>query len=113
MLAKKHRISKKKEVETVFKGGRSSFDGVLGVKLLPAVQPYSRFVIVVSTKVSKKAVERNEVKRRLSEACRLLVPDFKKDSDCFVLALPGSVQKTYRELEQSLRGHFKKLGVLK
>jgi len=113
MLAKKYKIQKKKEVEAVFKGGRSSFDDVAGVKILPTVQAHSRFVVVVSVKVSKKAVERNKLKRKLSELCRLALPQLNAGNDFFILALPGSAQKTYRELEHSLQKHFKKLGAYK
>ncbi|OGF28285.1 ribonuclease P protein component [Candidatus Falkowbacteria bacterium RIFOXYC2_FULL_47_12] len=113
MLAKNYKIQKKKEVEAVFKNGRSSFDDIVGVKILPTAQGNSRFVVVVSTKVSKKAIERNRVKRKLSEICRLSLTRLAAGNDFFILALPASVQKTYRELENSLLRHFKKLGVYK
>jgi len=112
MLAKKNRISKKKEVEAVFSRGVSSFDGVLGVKVLPTAHAANRFVVVVSTKVSKRAVTRNALKRRLSELCRMSLPRLKAGSDFFVLALPPAANKSYRELERSLQGNFKRLQVV-
>ena len=111
MLGRKYKIHKKKEVEAVFKNGRSSFDNILGVKNLPTDKNVIRFVIVVSGKVSKKAVVRNALKRRLSELCRTNLSTLAPGNDFFILALPPSAKKTYQELGRSLLQHFKKLGV--
>lgn len=110
MLGRKYKIHKKKEVEAVFKKGRSSFDNILGVKTLPTDNDRNRFVIVVSGKVSKKAVVRNALKRRLSELCRINLATLAPGNDFFILALPPAAKKTYQELGRSLLWHFKRLG---
>ena len=112
MLKKINRITKTKEIDGVFKNGRSSFDNILGVKILPAESKISRFVVVVSTKVSKKATLRNKIKRRLQEIIRLNLLKLKPNFDFFILALPASKDSGYHELEKSLLSHFKRSGVL-
>lgn len=112
MLSKKNRISKKKEIERIFKQGRSSFDGVLGVRVLSATHTSNRFVVVVSAKVSKKAVVRNLIKRRLSELCRINLGKLISGNDFFILALPPAAACSYNDLTKSLTNHFKKLQVI-
>ena len=113
MLSKKNRITKTKEIDQEIKKGKSSFDDLLGVKCLAAEDKINRFVIVVSAKVSKKAVERNKIKRRLSEIIRLKLPQLDKSLNCFVLALPQAREANYHEIEKSLLQHFKRLKMLK
>lgn len=113
MLAQKNTIRKQKEIERLFKQGRSSFDAVLGVKALPNETGATRAVVVVSTKVSKKAVERNTVKRRLSEIIRRALPRLREGVDMFVLALPAAKAADYPTLEASLIRHFRRLGIIK
>ena len=112
MLPKKFRITKTKEIDKVFKLGKSSFDSVLGVKMFTSENNISRFVVVVSTKVSKKAVIRNKIKRRLHEIVRSQLPKIKVGFDFFILALPAAKNCDYHALEKSLQNHWHRLGVL-
>ncbi len=112
MLNKKNKIQKKKEIEEVFKKGRSSFDSMLGVKVLKTNNNLNRFVVVVSTKVSKKATERNRLKRQLNEILRLNLKNIAQNCDFFILALPAIKDKKYHEIESVVLNHFKKLKAL-
>jgi len=109
MLNKKNKISKKKETENVFKKGKSSFDKFLGIKVLKTENKTTRFVIVVSTKVSKKAVERNKIKRQLSEIARLNLKMLKPSHDFFILALPPVINKNFHEIGESFLFHCRNL----
>lgn len=112
MLKKENRLTKKKEIELVFKEGKSSFDKITGVKALASENKTNRFAVVISNKVSKKAVVRNRKKRQLREIVRLNLPKLKLGFDFFILGLPGIVEADYHEMEKSLLGHFRKLGML-
>lgn len=112
MLPKKFRLTKTKEIENLFKKGKSSFDKILGVKTLATENKISRFVIVVSTKVSKKAVMRNKIKRRLHEIIRLNLLKIKPGFDFFILALPAAKDCDYHTLEKSLQNHWQRMGIL-
>jgi ribonuclease P protein component len=65
MLKKKHRLAKDSAVKTALKTGRGFFNPDLSVKFLPST--VSRFTVVVSTKVDKRAVKRNRLKRIFRE----------------------------------------------
>jgi ribonuclease P protein component len=111
MLAEKNRLLKKKDFDSVWKKGRSSFDKVLGIKILNAGRQENRFGIMVSLKVSKLAVERNKIKRRIREIIQAELPNFKNFSDIAITVLPAARGLDFKELEKSLLFNFKRLGV--
>jgi ribonuclease P protein component len=67
MLKKEFRISKKRDIDNILKT-KGQINNLLyfRVKIIKNNLFKSRFLISVSKKYSKKAVERNKVKRRLS-----------------------------------------------
>lgn len=69
-LNKKNRLKKKKDFESVFKKGKAIRGNFLFVRYLKNGLQFPRFAFVVSSKVSKKAVVRNRIRRLLSEAAR-------------------------------------------
>jgi len=69
-LNKKNRLKKKLDFEDVFQKGRSVQGNFLFIKYIKSELDMPRFGFVVSTKVAKKAVERNKIRRILSEAVR-------------------------------------------
>lgn len=113
MLKKENRLNKQKEFDHVFQNGVSSFDKILGVKAVRNEFSRSRFGVIVSNKVSKKAVDRNRVKRRLREAIRSYLEDMKPGFDVVALALPPSRDKEFSELKDSYYKHLKKLDLFK
>ncbi len=70
-LNKKNRLKKKKDFESVFKKGKAVKGNFLFVRYLKNNLGFPRFAFVVSSKVSKKAVVRNRIRRTLSEAVRV------------------------------------------
>lgn len=111
MLEKKNRLSKNKEFDKVWQSGRSGFDGLLGVKMIPNKLELNRFGILVGLKVSKKAVERNYLKRILRETIRSLELSLKKGFDIVIICLPAAREKKPQDLKQSLVGNLKKLRI--
>ena len=65
MLASENRLRHRRDIERVFKGGRFGASAALTAKAWRSGHPQSRAVVVVSKKVSKKAVVRNTIRRRL------------------------------------------------
>ena len=109
MLSKEERLTKNKEFDKVWQDGRSSFDGLLGIKAVPNNLGRNRFGILVGLKVGKKAVERNSVKRRIREAIRFFSADLKKGFDIVVVSLPAVKGKELEVIKISLLGGFKRL----
>ncbi len=72
-LNKKNRLKKKRDFKEVFKKGRAVKGSFLFIKYRKNELGVPRFGFVVSAKVAKKAVERNQIRRILSEAARGMV----------------------------------------
>jgi len=67
MFSKKHRLAKNKDVRQTFARGRSFFNSFFRIKFKKRTEGLSRITVVVSSKVSKKAVSRNRLKRIVRE----------------------------------------------
>jgi ribonuclease P protein component len=108
MLFKENRLKKDKDFKRVFKEGKGAKEGFLFFKWAPNKLKISRFGFVVSQKVSKKAVLRNKIKRRLREIIRARTPRIKKGIDGIFIASQGLIEKNYKELERLVDIIFKK-----
>ena len=108
MLKKLYRLNKTKDIQALMKTGRAFYSPVLMVRAKANTLPNSRFAIIVSNRVSKKATQRNLIKRRLREIVRHFLPQLETGADVAILASPkiisqGKVlgyQEMFRELEQ-------------
>jgi ribonuclease P protein component len=66
MLKSQNRLRKRADINRVYKrGSYGSGSGFLSAKVLSSGHAHSRAVVVVGKKVSKKAVTRNLIRRRL------------------------------------------------
>lgn len=103
---------KKKDFDVVWQKGRSSFDKILGIKARLNELKENRFGIMIGLKVSKKAVERNQIKRRIREILRAEVADLKKGFDAVITVLPAARGRKFTELRESLVYNLKRLRML-
>jgi ribonuclease P protein component len=113
MLKKTSRLTKKKDFDAAWKNGRSSFNGLLGIKLLKNNFARNRYGIMVGLKVSKKAVERNKIKRRLREIIRAQESAFAKGFDFVITVLPPARQADFLQLQNALIDDLKKIRMVK
>ncbi len=101
MFARKHRLSKTKDVLAVFAGGRAFFNSFLSLKVLRKTQSAPRITVVVSTKVSKSAVKRNRLKRIVREFLRKKT-DLLLGADYVVILKPASAKAVEAEIVKNL-----------
>jgi ribonuclease P protein component len=113
MLRQINRLSKKKDFEKVFKEGKSSYDKLLGIKILPNNLDYSRFGILVGSKISKKAVLRNLIRRRIREFIKSKIEQIEPGYDLVVITLSPIKECQYDEIASSLFLNLRHLRVLK
>jgi len=100
MFKKINRLSKTSDVQRVFARSRAFFNPLFTVRFSPS-QNLSRFTVVVSTKVSKKAVIRNRIKRVAREFLRLRLKDLLA-GDYVVIVKPVAAKKEAAEWRRSL-----------
>jgi len=100
MLSKKNLLKKKTDIDRVFKKGNGFKEDFLLLKAVKNSLSFSRFGFVVSQKVSKKAVLRNKIRRRLKEIIGAKLDRIKNSQDCLLIALPGLENKDFWEMEE-------------
>jgi len=83
-------------------------EGQLLLKAKASQKNVSRFGIVVSKRVAKKAVERNHLRRLLSEALRAKQDSLRTPCDIVLVALPGFSLKDLNEAQNIVERLFLK-----
>lgn len=113
MLKKANRISKNKEFDRIFKTGQSFYGKVFGIKATKNNLDKSRFSIMISTKVSKKAVVRNHFKRQIREIIKQELPAIKTGYDVVFIVFYQILDKKFEEIKKSAIYGFSKLNLYK
>ena len=109
MLKKDNRIRLNKEFDRVFKTGQSFYGKFLGVKMAANDLGLVRVGIMVSTKVSKKATERNLAKRRIRSIMNGILPSLKPGRDIVIIALPPLVEQDFKTIKSFLEQAMERL----
>ena len=108
MLPKKNRLTKKKEFDLVFRGGRILKNDFLVARFLKNHIPENRFGFIVAKKVSKKGTVRNKVKRQLRYIISQEIRNIKSGIDWIIIAQPGIEKKSFFEIKKALNGFLKR-----
>lgn len=103
MLPSQYRLRKSMEIARVLKSKLGAFDAACGVKMAKNGLDVSRFAVVVGTKVSKKAVDRNRVRRQYREILWAGIKEMKPGFDVLLLASKPALGLDYAEKEKKLR----------
>lgn len=107
-LARKYRLPRK-DIEHVFKQGKTVNSSFFFIRFLKNELDHSRVAVIISSKTIKKATARNRIKRIFTETIRS-GQFLKKSFDVAIVATASSVEKQSkeinRELEQTLNKTF-------
>jgi ribonuclease P protein component len=109
MLSLINRIKKKKDFELIFKNSKSFKNNIFILKIAKNDLGISRVGLVISKKVSKKAVIRNKIRRRLSEAVKLEINNIKAGMDLVLIVLPEAEKKDFSEIKEAVKNAFIKI----
>jgi len=90
MLKRANRLAKSKDIASAFARGRTFFNPFFSIRFLSRPGE-KRFTVVVSTKVYKRAVARNRLKRLVREYLRKNLEKFKNGS--YVIAAKPRISK--------------------
>jgi ribonuclease P protein component len=109
------RLTRSSDINRVLQHGKRLNCGVFLLFALPREKVDetvpTRLCPVVSKRVSKRAVDRNRVKRRLRSLYRDCQTDLPPLTDLVVVARSGVMNATYEELTQRLKkacAHYKR-----
>ena len=107
-LPKKHRLDGKKNIDNVFKRGRTVKGSFLFIKGLDNPRGYSRSAFIVPSKHISLAVDRNKIKRILSgEIAKILLPE--RGYDVIVVIYKKIERERFKELGEELRKVLSKI----
>ena len=102
----------------VYQAGRRAVSPHLMVRVLSSAGTVTsgksgfKVGVVVSQKVSKRAVKRNQIKRRLRSAIAILMANLPPDLWIVISARPGADQCKYDEFLRELKQLFTQLEVI-
>ena len=113
MLSVENRLKHETDITKVLKSKKGVFDAACGIKFVKNEKPNSRFAIVVSTKVSKNAVDRNKIRRQYREILGKMLSSIAPGYDVLLLASKPALGLDFSEKEKKLQYVFRKSGLLK
>lgn len=111
MLKRNNRIFSRKEFEEVKVAGYLYRGGLISGLILKKNDKEKRFGIIVSKKISKKAVERNKVRRLVYLAVRENMEKFSEGLRVIFLVRPEIINKKYEEVGAEMLNLVQKIPV--
>lgn len=112
MLKKELRIRKQKDFDRIFSSGSFFSEGFLSAKVAKNDFGFSRFAFIVSNKISRKAHERNRIKRLLRESVRMSLSNIKQGFDIVFIVKANVSEKTMDEAKVAVDRLLKRSGLL-
>lgn len=113
MLKKENRLRKTKEIEGVFKEGRSFYDQFFTLKTKKNNTELNRLCVVISAKVSKKSVDRNKLKRRVRAIFYSKKNELKNGFDFLIIAKKDTNNQEFEIIKESINDLFGRAKVIK
>jgi ribonuclease P protein component len=114
MLAKKYRLTGSSDFAKVQSEGSTYQSANFGVAILDRKDTDPpRFAFVVSTKIAKDAVDRNTIKRHMSETVRLMTSEVKNGLDVVFLAKTSIMRIPADEIVREVRAAVRNCGITK
>jgi len=102
MLEKKNRLGSNNLFKKVFQEGEKRENKLFLITFRKNNLSFPRFGIVVSTKISRSAVKRNKLKRRIRESLKELIPVFKEGWDVVIISKRLSLDSSFSKIKEML-----------
>jgi ribonuclease P protein component len=111
MIPKSNRLITKKDFSRVFAKGKLFRSKGISFKVIQTGANLSRFGFVISSKVSKKAVVRNKIRRRLRTSVGRRLGDIKPGYDIAVLVFKDVLDMGFKDMDASVERLLEKSGL--
>jgi len=102
MLEKKYRLTKKEDFDTVFQKGAWARGRLLSLRIKKTTNAFPRIGLVVGTKITKKAVTRNRIKRQLRASFSSHIKEIKRGLDIVVVVTPDITGKKFTDIHEEI-----------
>lgn len=111
MLPPEYRLRKDKDFQSLFNEGTTFSYRFLYFRVKKNLLNQTRFGFIVSKKVSRKAVIRNKIKRKLRALVRERLSKIKKGFDIAIVVNPTFKMVNFGSIEEVIEILFKKADV--
>ncbi len=108
MLPKTHRLRRMRDFALLSQKGRVVYGPFFTLRFRASDAP-TRLGFVVSTKIYKRAHDRNRTKRRLREAVRLLQISWPERQDILLIARPEARDAPFEDIKAAVLRAFEKM----
>ncbi|MDO4287632.1 MAG: ribonuclease P protein component [Eubacterium sp.] len=112
-MAKIFTLKKQKDFQQLYQKGKVFGNRNLVIYYLKNGKDTNRLGIVVSKKISNRAVVRNKIRRQIKEAYRQNASGFSQGYDLILIAKASCKEAPYQVIEKSLGHLFYKQRLLK
>lgn len=102
MLTRANRLRHSTDFQRVYTRSRTAAGRRFVLKYRPGASVKSRVGVVVGSKVSKLAVERNLLRRRIREVMRAQIDRLPNRLDLVVIAKPTAKGASFQEVQQEV-----------
>ncbi|NLJ34313.1 MAG: ribonuclease P protein component [Firmicutes bacterium] len=109
-MKKENRLRRRSDFAWVYRRGRSYANKYLVIYVLPNNMALTRFGFSVGKRMGN-AVQRNRIRRRLREICRLHLGELKDGYDIIVIPRNPAPETNHDTLRGALRHLFHKAGI--
>jgi ribonuclease P protein component len=113
MLKKPCRLTNNKDFQQVYRRGRNSTTPFFNIHALPNKAGITKIGIVASKKISKKAVVRNQIKRRVREISQEFYNKLIPGQNIIITIKPNAVTIEFSKLREEIQKVFVKMNLLK
>lgn len=108
MLPPAHRLRRMRDFALLSQRGRVVYGRFFTLRIRPSKEP-TKIGFVVTTKMFKRAVKRNRIKRRLREALRVQPETWPQNMDLLFIAKPEVLTAAFTELKEAMVSSFAKI----
>ena len=105
MLPKPNRLPKE-EFKKLFTHGKRIHIPEFQIIVSPSHATISRFAVIVGKNISKRAVERNRIKRLIRESIQHLLPQIVQSIDCVIIVKKNFSSTNQTEIELTIKKIF-------
>ena len=112
MLSRLNRLTRNKDFQRIYDQGQTYRSPYLTIKVLKNELLINRFGIVVNKKISKKAVTRNKIKRRIRHLFSKELFQLKPGYDIMVITYPKIRDQEYKTIKENLTEVLRKAKLL-
>ena len=112
MLRKLNRLSKDKEIKDLIKTGKTLFLPNFIIKHKENKEEITKIGVIVSTKVDKRAVVRNKIKRQIRAIIKDNINNIKPGYNILIIVKKQALELDFNKLEKILISGLSKINIL-